>query len=87
MIAVNVVTCPCCGQSIYSRARHDFRYCNCGEVWVDGGLDYFRYPLHTEKDNLDVKTSVVTVDATREQLYLDYKKSRNLFGTLPSTDP
>ena len=38
----NEVTCGLCGETIYSGHRHDFKYCKCGNVAVDGGLDYIR---------------------------------------------
>lgn len=34
--------CRDCGVVIYSVARHDYRSCQCGKVFVDGGRDYFR---------------------------------------------
>ena len=39
---VQAIVCPKCGDTLFSRARHDFRYCSCGEVAVDGGFDYVR---------------------------------------------
>lgn len=38
----NSVECGWCGDKIYSRHRHDYRTCSCGETMVDGGLDYLR---------------------------------------------
>jgi len=35
--------CPICKEEITSKHRHDFRHCKCGECFVDGGLDYFRF--------------------------------------------
>lgn len=29
--------CLNCGDILYSRSRHDFRYCFCGSMYVDGG--------------------------------------------------
>jgi len=34
--------CKLCGDIIESKSRHDWVECNCGEIFVDGGLDYFR---------------------------------------------
>ena len=31
------VTCPGCGDFVYSRARHDMRHCSCKRVATDGG--------------------------------------------------
>jgi hypothetical protein len=34
------IVCPKCKDRIFSRSRHDFVSCKCGEVSIDGGLDY-----------------------------------------------
>ena len=41
-IIQNELECKKCGDIIYSRNRHDFKYCKCGSVAVDGGMDYLR---------------------------------------------
>jgi len=34
---VAAIRCKNCGDLIYSRARHDFCWCSCGTVAIDGG--------------------------------------------------
>ena len=41
-IKSNKVQCNKCGDIIESVHRHDFRYCKCKHVYVDGGRDYIR---------------------------------------------
>lgn len=41
-ILVNKIRCNKCGDEIESTHRHDFKFCKCGAVAVDGGLDYLR---------------------------------------------
>ena len=41
-IIVNKIKCKKCGDVIESTHRHDFKFCNCGAVAVDGGKDYLR---------------------------------------------
>ena len=36
----NMIRCNTCGDTIESTFRHDFKYCKCGRVFVDGGHDY-----------------------------------------------
>ena len=36
----NAVQCVKCDDVVVSTHGHDFRYCKCGAVAVDGGLDY-----------------------------------------------
>ena len=40
---VTGVRCPRCSESIWSRHRHDFRYCKCQYTFIDGGRAYLRY--------------------------------------------
>ena len=39
----NRAQCMKCKDSIESKSRHDFVMCSCGEIFVDGGQDYFRW--------------------------------------------
>lgn len=41
-ITRNAVRCTRCGDVIESVHRHDFKWCSCGTVAVDGGHDYLR---------------------------------------------
>ena len=38
----NRAKCKLCGDVIESKHRHDWQSCSCGEIFVDGGLDYLR---------------------------------------------
>ncbi len=42
IIVRNSVRCLGCGDEIVSGHRHDFKYCSCGAVAVDGGTAYTR---------------------------------------------
>ena len=39
---VNAIKCPKCGDTIYSRSRHDMHWCSCQNVAIDGGSDYVK---------------------------------------------
>jgi len=41
-IIKNALKCLKCGDVIESKNRHDYVTCSCGNVSVDGGLDYLR---------------------------------------------
>ena len=41
-IIFNKIKCKKCGDIIESAHRHDFKFCKCGAVAVDGGRDYLR---------------------------------------------
>ena len=74
---IQTVQCPKCKDIIYSRARHDYRYCSCGAIFVDGGLDYLRYG---GDDNIEI--SVIDLDVTEKELYNDWNKFENKFGVI-----
>lgn len=64
MIIRNVIRCKKCGDIIESKSVHDFKFCKCGAVAVDGGKEYLR-----RCGNLDdfEEMSVVSKDKTPEQ--------------------
>ena len=41
-IKTNKIRCRKCGDIIESTYTHDFKYCECDSVAVDGGHDYLR---------------------------------------------
>ncbi|MBQ6610805.1 MAG: hypothetical protein IJH70_10245 [Oscillospiraceae bacterium] len=38
----NRIRCKKCGEIIESHTVHEFKWCSCGAVAVDGGKDYLR---------------------------------------------
>lgn len=38
----NIAKCRKCGDVIESKHRHDFVWCECKAIAVDGGQDYFK---------------------------------------------
>lgn len=42
VIISNRAQCRLCGDIIESLHRHDFKWCGCGEIYVDGGRAYLR---------------------------------------------
>ena len=41
-ILVNKAQCSICGDIIQSNHRHDFKWCSCGTIAVDGGTAYLK---------------------------------------------
>lgn len=37
---VEGIECLKCGDKVWSRHAHDFRWCKCGKVAIDGGRQY-----------------------------------------------
>lgn len=46
--------CKTCKEEICSRHRHDYRVCQCGKTFIDGGLDYIRYG--GEQNNVELRS-------------------------------
>ncbi len=47
----NAIKCVHCGDVIESKYTHDFKYCSCGTVAVDGGLSYLRRSYKNSRDD------------------------------------
>lgn len=43
MVGGPKIQCLYCEDIIQSMYTHDFKYCKCGETFVDGGASYLRY--------------------------------------------
>ena len=76
---VKAITCSECGDTIYSRARHDMRWCSCGRLFVDGGFDYLRLGGPAIEE---IAVEDVEVDATEEELYNDWNEKVDKFGRI-----
>ena len=42
VVVTNKAQCKLCGDVIESKHGHDFRWCKCGEIAVDGGKNYLK---------------------------------------------
>jgi hypothetical protein len=77
---VHGIICPHCKCFIFSRAVHDFRECACGKCAIDGGqeLEYTRVIF----DNVVPKEKVVELPVSKQDLYNDWNKGKDLFGIM-----
>lgn len=50
-IIKNCIQCNHCKDIIVSEHRHDFKYCKCGTVAVDGGNAYLRRAFKNSPDD------------------------------------
>lgn len=78
------IKCLKCGDIIYSRSRHDFRWCSCESCAVDGGFDYIK--IVGNKENWEFKRINVlenkTDDEAKKILFEDWSKGKNKYGAL-----
>jgi hypothetical protein len=82
-IIQNEVECKKCGDIIYSAYRHDFKYCKCGSVAVDGGTDYLRRT--GEIEDIIERSMHMDVDALtdcKDAVRWAENTGRNEFGTV-----
>lgn len=54
----NRIRCTHCGDIIESETVHDFKYCSCGTVFVDGGHDYLRRGYMNSSDDYEELSEV-----------------------------
>jgi len=70
---VAALKCPVCEVAIWSRNRHDFRYCDCKKCFIDGGRDYTRTGwepgLKPVMGTIDTKTSVFEADGEEDLVH------------------
>ena len=73
---VKAIRCRKCGDTIFSRCRHDFRRCSCKAVAIDGGFDY------TQITGDKYKEVTVSIPQTVEQLHNDWNRWEDSFGLI-----
>lgn len=78
---VKGITCAKCNQFIYSRAFHDFHYCKCGAVAIDGGFEYLR--IIGDADDFTVEEKDIG-DVNKKMLYNDWNYRYDEFGRVDS---
>lgn len=57
-IISNRAQCLKCHDIIESHTRHDFKFCKCGNMFVDGGKDYLRRGSQNPGEILDMSEIV-----------------------------
>lgn len=79
MVKVNAIQCPNCKDTIYSRACHDCRHCSCGNIFIDGGLDYYRAGGKYIEESKNVK---IKINATKKELWDDWNYGTDNYGLI-----
>jgi len=76
---ISAIECPACNAVIFSRARHDFRYCPCGTVAIDGGFDYKKV-CYADCIPRHLFIEVATVD--KQILFEDWNTQKDKYGII-----
>ena len=73
-IVRNAVKCLKCGDIIESKHRHDFVFCSCERIFVDGGKDYFRRGFDSVENFTDLSETIEVIEEiTSEDLKKYYR--------------
>jgi hypothetical protein len=78
-MTIDGVLCKKCNFIVYSRALHDFRWCPCENVAIDGGREYVRLAF---KSNQFVQVRV-HLSVLEQTLFDDWNWSKNKYGIVP----
>ena len=73
---INAIQCNQCKDIIFSRTRHDFRWCSCQSTAIDGGFDYVKITGN------NWKKLKIDIDTTNSILYDDWNNNQNQFGLI-----
>lgn len=82
MLEIHGIKCSKCKTVIYSRAHHDFHWCPCESIYIDGGFEYMRVG-YKDVSPIQVKFSLET---TKKELYDDWSYHKNIFGYIKEED-
>ena len=78
-LKVMAIICPICKDTIYSRARHDFRTCSCENCYIDGGFDYTRIGGNSIAN---IEVIEIEVEASKEKLLEDWRLGKDKYGLI-----
>lgn len=82
-IVSNQVRCDLCLDTPFSAHRHDFRYCKCGNVAVDGGDSYLRRAYKTDQwEELSIEMDKDHIQKLIEAVKWADETGRNERGTV-----
>ena len=76
---LKAIHCLSCDEKVYSRAPHDFRYCSCGQTFVDGGHEHFKYG---SSPGTEFKVIEVDIKIPLNELYEDWNKMSDNYGII-----
>ena len=61
-IVKNSIKCNHCDEVIESTSIHDFKFCSCESVAVDGGHDYLRRCFKTSQDVFEELSEYIDIE-------------------------
>ena len=79
-ILKNSIKCNLCGDTIESTHVHDFKWCKCGKVAVDGGREYLKRVYNNPADIEDLSQSRKLTIAEFKSLLESHRKQVDLYS-------
>lgn len=79
----NKLACRLCGDIIESTHRHDFKYCKCGEIGIDGGREYIRCGANNINNVINMVEYYSEAEWAALQAHMatpEYKEARDKFN-------
>ena len=81
VLVINRAKCLKCGDIITSEHRHDFKWCSCKSLAVDGGSAYIKRSFSSPDDYQELSENR---RKTKEELQLDINRYNPELGEHPS---
>lgn len=75
---INARHCPKCNYVIFSRVRHDFRWCKCKTIGIDGGQEYEH--LTFKKSPKEALRIQLDISITPKELFDDWNLRYDKWG-------
>jgi hypothetical protein len=84
MLLANAAKCLKCGDEIFSAFTHDFKECECGDLFVDGGMSYVRHGFKNRDNYMDLSITIddFTFDMMMSSLDWADDNGRNNLGRI-----
>ena len=79
-LRVSAIKCKHCKDTIFSRCRHDFRWCSCEKVAIDGGFDYIK--VTGDGEDYEMVNNFEIEYVSKEELYDDWNSYRDKYGLI-----
>lgn len=78
-LIVAALLCKSCNHAVFSRCRHDMRWCKCRSIAIDGGFDYCRV---LSKEDAQMDQIQLEIPVSKRDLYLDWSRRDDEHGLL-----
>ena len=85
----NKAQCKLCGDILLSELTHDKKTCNCGNLTIDGGLDYIRRSWKQENSFIELSVETLGRNWINDEIEIDFdvpKGIQDLINELEKLD-